>query len=225
MSSRRNLRPLVLGFACGLALLGLAGVLLWRRGPERSSAMPAKRGGEVLESQDEREIHFLNEKPVPLVPGQRIEGQLKGGQGYRYELALAEGQFARVVSEQKGVDVAVLVYRPEQEKPGRVDSPNGSEGSEIVFLLAQKAGSHRLEVVCEDPSSSSGRYEIRFEELRQAKPEDRAFYEAWKLFRRGESQRQGGQLREALGFYTEALPAWRKLGHRDWEAETLHRIG
>jgi CHAT domain-containing protein/tetratricopeptide (TPR) repeat protein len=225
MSSRGNLHRLIPGLVGGLALLGLAGVLVWRRGPERSSATPAKRGGEVLESTKEREIHFLNEKPVPLVPGQPIQAELKGGEGYRYALALDEGSFARVVVEQKGVDAAVLVYRPEQEKPGRVDSPNGSEGPEIVFLLAQRAGSHRLEVVCEDPSSSSGRYEIRFEDLRQAKPEDRAFYEAWKLFRRGESQRQGGQLREALGFYAEALPAWRKLGHRDWEAETLHRIG
>src|SRR4051812_47725356 len=145
MPSSRNLLWLVLGLAGAFGLVG-AGAWLW----SRRDAMPSTREGHSVQAPEERMIRFLNEVPVRLQPGVLLQEELQGGEGRRYELALEEGQLAHVVVEQRGVDVAVLVYRPGREKGGRVDSPNGSEGPEVVYQLAEQTGNHRLEVVCDD---------------------------------------------------------------------------
>lgn len=221
MSSARNLRRSILGLVCVLGLLAVAASWIHQRNP----AAPPREGASVEPVRQEEgvEIRFIGDV-VPLAQGTPIPQELKGGEGHRYELALEEGHFMHVVVQQQGVDVAVRVQRPGQEGRSRVDSPNGSEGLEILYLVAEQAGTYGIEVVCEDPPTPPGRYEIRLNELRTAKTDDRALFEAWKLFRRGEAQRNDHP-REALDFYEQALPAWRALGRKDWEAETLHRIG
>jgi CHAT domain-containing protein/tetratricopeptide (TPR) repeat protein len=221
MSSAWNLRRSILGLVCVLGLLAAAA--WW--GHKRNPAAPPREGASVEPVRQEEgvEIRFIG-GVVPLAQGTPIPQELKGGEGHRYELALEEGHFMHVVVQQQGVDVAVLVQKPGQEGRSRVDSPNGNEGLEIVYLVAEQAGTYGIEVVSEDLSVPPGRYEIHLEELRAAETDDRALFEAWKLFRRGEAQRKEHP-REALGFYEQALPAWRALGRKDWEAETLHRIG
>ncbi len=225
MSSTLNLRRLIVGLACGLVLLGLAGVMVWHRGAGRSSTPTAQRGDEALQPEKEREIHFLNEKPVQLVPGQTLSGELKGGEGYRYTFSLDTGQIARIVVEQKGVDVAVRYFRPGREKEIEIDSPNWRLGEEIVYELAESANTYPLNVVCKELAAPSGRYEIRLEEPRPASAQDRTRLDAWKAFQNGELRRRAGEVREALGKYEDSLGLWRQVEERFWEAETLHRIG
>src|SRR5262245_66040087 len=43
----------------------------------------------------------------PLEPGKPIERELAGGQSHSYQITLTEGQYFRVVVEQRGVDVVV----------------------------------------------------------------------------------------------------------------------
>jgi hypothetical protein len=114
--------------------------------------------------------------------------------------------------EQKGIDVAVEFQRPGQEGQGQVDSPNGREGPEIVFLLAQQAGGHRWEVTSTEPATVAGHYEIRVEELRVASADDRALFKAWKLFLRGEGKRRAYNYPEALELYGQAQQQFHQLG-------------
>jgi hypothetical protein len=61
----------------------------------------------------------------PLDPGKPIERELAGGQSHSYQIRLTEGQYLRVVVEQRGVDVVVTLLSPDGKKLIEVDSPNG----------------------------------------------------------------------------------------------------
>jgi CHAT domain-containing protein/tetratricopeptide (TPR) repeat protein len=217
MSSSWNLRWVLLG----LALIGLA-LLLWFRLSARPVAAPQSSKKEV-EKAVTPEVKIVGEVKK-LEPGKPIEDELKGGLGHAYELPLQAGQYAYVVAEQKGVDVAVRLIGPDGLRIVRVDSPNGTQGPEPVHEVAEVAGTYRIEVVCEDPAAAKGSYEIRLQELRQASDTDRKrataerrFAEASELRRKHEDQ--------ARAKYREVLPAWSELGDKDRQAETLFQIG
>ncbi len=178
-----------------------------------------------MQPEKEREIHFLNETPVRLEPGQVMRGALKGGEGYRYSFSLGMGQIARIVVEQQGVDVAVRYLRPKRKKPTEVDSPNWRLGREVVYEVAETAHTYVLSVVCLDFTAPPGGYEILLEEPRAASEEDRTRFDAWRAFQNGEMRRRGRTFSEALNKYEESLALWRRAGERAWEAETLYRIG
>src|SRR5215216_915744 len=75
-----------------------------------------------------------------------IKRELAGGEAHSYRLTLAAGQFCHIVVDQRGIDVAVALYRPDGERIVEVDSPTHVNGPELVFLLAEASGSYRLEV-------------------------------------------------------------------------------
>jgi CHAT domain-containing protein/uncharacterized protein HemY len=225
MSSSRNLHRMVVGLAGGLGLLGLAGVVVWLRSPDRQATVKESRGGESLAKKKVPEIRFLNKKPIRLEPEQPLPGELKGGQGRRYAFSLEAGQIVRIVVRQQGVDVAVQYFRPGRDKPIEVDSPNWRLGEEIVYELAEVAHAYVLNVVCKDFTAPPGRYEIRLERPHEPSAEDLTHFDAWRAFQNGEIRRRGRAFAEALEKYEESLALWQQLGEQSWEAETLHRIG
>jgi hypothetical protein len=68
--------------------------------------------------------------PRALVRNSPIEGELSGGQTHAYTIELKANQIARVIAEQKGVDVVLSIIGPDGAKLFDVDSPNGSAGDE-----------------------------------------------------------------------------------------------
>src|SRR5215813_2800724 len=47
-----------------------------------------------------------------LEAGKPIEREIAGGEAHSYQLTLTAGQYARVVVDQRGIDVVVTVYSP-----------------------------------------------------------------------------------------------------------------
>ena len=86
-----------------------------------------------------------NDTPV-LEPGKPIGRELAGGESHSYRLILAEGQFCYVVVDQRGIDVVVELFDAVGKKLLEVDSPNDRQGPETVSLVADTAGSYRLQV-------------------------------------------------------------------------------
>lgn len=223
-SSGRHLRWSILALVCALGLLG--GVAWWLR--TRGPAVPAQGEGTSVEpmtkeEEEAEEVRFVGDV-VRLEPGKPVERELNGREGHRFELSLEAGQFAHLVVEQKGIDVAVGLRRPDGSG-GEVDSPNWRLGREVVYTMAKEAGVYRVDVESTEPAGPPGRYEIRLDELRTAMPEDEARLDAWRVFRRGESLRKEGKFGDALAAYREALPLWSTLGDPEWSAETQYRIG
>src|SRR5215813_3820043 len=100
------------------------------------------------------------EPPRSLVSDSPIERELSGGQIHAYTVRLTANQIARVIAEQKGIDVVVSVIAPDGVKLFEVDSPNGSAGEEPATIAAQQNGLYRIEIRSLDKNAAPGRYAI-----------------------------------------------------------------
>lgn len=105
-----------------------------------------------------------------LEQGKPIERELKYKEAHNYNLTLASGQFFKAVVNQRGIDVVVRVFAPDEKLLTEIDSPNGTQGDEPVELEAKSAGTYRIEVTPneEGGDTASGRYEIRINEILSA---------------------------------------------------------
>jgi CHAT domain-containing protein/tetratricopeptide (TPR) repeat protein len=193
------------GFACLSVLLLL------------TLSLPARAFG----TQSEREVPKLE-------LGRLVERTLDGGQTHSYRIALASGQYVHLVVEQRGVDVVVVLFGPDGRKVTEVDSPNGTQGPEPVFAIAETSGTYRVEVRSLEEDAPAGQYAVTLEELRQATRQDASRVTAEHLFSEAEllrDQKSSESLQGALQKYDEALQLFHAIGNRRREAATLDSIG
>ena len=164
-----------------------------------------------------------------LTAGQPVVREMKGGEEHQYQVRLNAGQHVRVVVEQKGIDV-VLVLSGADGKPAlEVDNNlSGTRGLEVLSLVADVNDVYRLNVRSLEKDASAGRYEIRIEDLRTATDADRtrvaaerSYFAAAKL----QGERTGESRRKAIERYVEALRLMREAGDRRGEAMTLTNMG
>jgi CHAT domain-containing protein/tetratricopeptide (TPR) repeat protein len=97
---------------------------------------------------------------------------LAGGAARRHTLDVEAGHYARVVVEQRGIDVVVTLRDPQGRSLAVVDSPNARRGTEPVSWIAETSGAHQVEVASRDTYAVAGAYEVRVESLRAAGPRD-----------------------------------------------------
>lgn len=160
--------------------------------------------------------------------GQAVERELAGGQMHSYRIALEAGQFLHVVIEQRGIDVVVTLFGPDGKKLAEVDSPNGAQGPEPVFLVVEAAGNYRLEVQSLEKEANPGRYEVNVVALHNATPRDHSKAAAEKALakaRQLRAQGAGESLRNAIKEYETARLQFQELGDRSSEATVLNSIG
>src|SRR5262245_48075540 len=67
-----------------------------------------------------------------LVPGKQIEERLVGGESHYYQIALAAGQYIRLVVNQNGIDLVVKVSGPTGKQIADFDSEIRTDGQETV---------------------------------------------------------------------------------------------
>src|SRR6266545_1902076 len=163
------------------------------------------------------------EKDVrPLELGKPIERELAGGQSHSYQITLTEGQYLRVVVEQRGVDVVVTLLSPDGKKLIEVDSPNGTQGPEPLQWIVEAAGTYWLEVRSLENNAKPGRYEAKIVELRTATGRDRDLAEADKLYNESIGLREKGQYGKAIPLAERALAIRQKtLGAEHPDTPTL----
>ena len=105
------------------------------------------------------------ERPPILALNSPIERELSGGQTHAYGVELKSSQIARVIVEQKGIDVTLSISGPDGVKLFDVDSPNGSAGDEPATLAAKQSGLYRIEIRSLEKDAPTGRYSIRLEKF------------------------------------------------------------
>src|SRR5262249_14853095 len=98
-----------------------------------------------------------------LEQGKPLQRELAGGGAHSYSLSLTTGQYALIVVDQHGIDVAVTVFDPQGKKLFTVDSPNGPQGPEQVSLVAGMLGTYRVELRSVESKAVPGRYEVRID--------------------------------------------------------------
>lgn len=157
--------------------------------------------------------------------GHPVVRDLAGGETQSSLVRLELGQYVRLAAEQRGIDVKLRLYAPDDRPITEVDSPNGIHGAEQVSEVAQSAGDYRVEVLSDSASAKPGQYELRIEELRPATDQDRVRVQAERIFTGGERRRRAKEWENAEASYRQALVLHRSLGDRAGEATDVYRIG
>lgn len=154
-----------------------------------------------------------------LAPGEVIEQRhLDAGQTHLYELKLAAQQFARIVVDQKGIDLVVEVEAPDKSLYRQIDNPNAFYGPEIISIVAQVTGAYTIKVYS-DNKLLAGDYKLLLEGPRAATSSDelrvtaeQLFYEAQQL--RKEAGWVDEKLASAIEKYNDACARWSELGNQ-----------
>jgi tetratricopeptide (TPR) repeat protein len=164
---------------------------------------------------------------TPLELSKPIERAINAGETHAYTLTLTSGQYAHLAVDQRGVDVVVSIYAPDGTKVAQVDGPNGDQGVEPVFLVAETSGAYRVEVLSTSPKKA-GNYEVKLEELRAATEPERNRVAAQKLFTEAKalrSEKTQQSYEQAIEKYEAALVIWHNLDEKMMQAFTLHEVG
>lgn len=206
------------------ALLLTVGLLLIARDEPPSVERPA--AGPVT-------VHASPARPAAvrvlrLVPGILDEAPLKGGEERAFLIDLTAGQYAGLVVDQQGIDVAVRLRATDGRTVAAVDSFNGILGPEPLPVVAGTGGRFRLEIQSLTSGAPAGRYVLRLDALRPATARDRGRVEAERLLAAGIRLYQedtSASLRAALAQVREARGRFRALDLREREAEALFCLG
>jgi tetratricopeptide (TPR) repeat protein len=163
-----------------------------------------------------------------LEEGRPVERELAGGETNAFQVALAAGQYLRVVVNQRGIDIGLKLFGPDGRMLVEMDSPNATQGPEIASVIAAQSGSYRIEVVSLTKDAPPGRYEAQVEALREATEQDRKWIAAQSVYAKGQQLRGQGTAesrRQSVERYQEAILNWRTVGDRVMETHALYGIG
>jgi CHAT domain-containing protein/tetratricopeptide (TPR) repeat protein len=198
-------------------LAGSFGLVLAAAALANGWALPARHQGRS-------DVSAQSEQPVALKVGVPVEREMKGGEIHKYTLTLAAGQLLHVVIDQQGIDVVAALFGPDGKLIVEVDSPNGTEGPEPVWAVAEASGNYRIDVRSLDEHATAGRYVVKLEEVRPATTRDRSLVaarrdsaEAALLLTQGTTE----TLQKSIEKYKEALSLYRSAGDRGGMKETL----
>jgi CHAT domain-containing protein/Tfp pilus assembly protein PilF len=155
-----------------------------------------------------------------------IARDLRNGSKSQYYVNASSGHFFQLVIQPLDFRLRFALYDPNGQlcRVGR----NNRYGETSFSWIASIPGRYRFEAVPAEGITSEGGIEIRLEEQRLAREEDKtrlaaelAVSEAQSIIEK--SSPAAG--RQALGKYNHALALWRELGDRRQEAMTLNNIG
>lgn len=186
-----------------------------------------------------------------LAPGEFVQCHIEWNTTHIYSLTLAADQFARIVIEQKGVDLSVELIAPDGMNRV-VDSPNGFYGPEIFSIAGRVANTYTIKIHSPKSPLPAGDYELRVEGPREASSADEMSVTAEHLYFEAQTSRSQAYSdgRKALSFwaqsneeqalkfqaqsnegynsaiqkYNEALELWRKLDDVNWQGYCLTNI-
>lgn len=160
-----------------------------------------------------------------LALGVPLQREIKGGETHQFRLTLNAGQYARVIVEQQGIDVATALVAPNGERLMEVDSPNGNRGPEPISAVIVQTGEYSIEVRAPNKNAPPGSYQIRLDALREPTASDRTRADAERDFREAQKlarQPTADARRAALEKFEALIPIFRTLEDRPMEVLTLN---
>ncbi|HEY8459647.1 MAG TPA: CHAT domain-containing tetratricopeptide repeat protein, partial [Blastocatellia bacterium] len=154
------------------------------------------------------------QEPLPaLEDGKTIERRLPGGEAHAFQVALASGQRLRVIADQRGIDVRIMIYAADGRLLVEMDSQNFTQGLEIASAIAKRNETYRVEIRSPSRSAPAGRYSLRIEIAGAG--EDCRWIEAQQAYiegRRLRAQPAAEAQTEAIRRFEAALGRWREAG-------------
>ena len=129
-----------------------------------------------------------------------------------------------VTVEQKGIDIVARVLAPDGQLIADVDSERTAQGSEKIELVADAAGSYKLEIAPSVPKAAAGTYVIQWSEVRAATADQKLLHEARKQYYESLRLNEALQSDKAIDPANRALVTREKIlgaGHTDVAASLL----
>src|SRR5688572_3118283 len=175
-------------------------------------------------------VHAQEQSTVTaVVPGRPVAREIRGSEQHSYQVNLGAGQYARIIVEQKGIDVVLALSGTDGKPVVEVDNTlSGTRGIEVVSLVADAGGDYAFTVRPFEKDASAGRYEVRLEDVRTATDTDRkrvAAERAYVVAVKLQNERSNEARRKAIEQYGEALRLMREAGDRRGEGMTLTNMG
>ncbi|HKX33539.1 MAG TPA: tetratricopeptide repeat protein [Blastocatellia bacterium] len=132
------------------------------------------------------------------------------GRQQSYRIVLNADQYLKVIVEQRGLDVGILLSGPDGKQIREFDADKRGQGQEVVWQVAEVTGEYRLTVRPQPvqplpQNARAGGYEIRIEELRAATETDRELQKARALSEEARRADQAGKYDEELRLSEQAL--------------------
>jgi CHAT domain-containing protein/Tfp pilus assembly protein PilF len=176
---------------------------------------------------------FAQTPPVfNLVLNQPTEHEIKGGETQFYILNIGANQTARIEIDHKGVDVALMAFKPGGEKFIETDSPSGFLGKDLILVTASEAGEYKIAVEPTNPKANAGKYVIKLAEIRPTTPEDLQINEATKkifeLAAQAAALRTKGtreERRQAIENYKQIIELSKVKKDKTWELVGVVEMG
>jgi len=162
-----------------------------------------------------------------LAPGAVIEREIAGGQTHAYRFKLKSTQFLRVLVEQKGIDVALVLTGPDGKQLIESDLTGIIGARESLSYEARAAGVYQIVVRANGAAAQSGAYQARLDLKPSASAQDRKRIAAELLLNQArrlltQNRYTDPQLREKLA---QAAALWRELDDPYWQAFALNALG
>lgn len=166
-------------------------------------------------------------EPQELRLNAPVEADLAGGESRLYTLNVRAKQFFRVVVEQWGIDVELILSDPQGKQAATVDRPNGWRGPETISHIAELSGRYTIRVRALEKVISQASYRIELKSLRNVEPQDESRITAERAVTEGERLRARStedSSRQAIDKFEQARLLWRALGENYEEAVALYGI-
>lgn len=155
--------------------------------------------------------------PISILKlNQPIEKPIVTGESHEFQITVRTGEFIFVEVQQKGKDVVLRLYSPNDKLLLERNSPNGTEGLESIAYLATVTGNFKLTVsVPSKPTVGQGGYVVELKAIRPPSSQDDKRIVAENMFQ--EATRSKAK-------YGGCLWLWHELGEAYWEDLTLEKI-
>lgn len=170
-----------------------------------------------------------------LKPDEIISRELAGGDVDTFKLSVSESHYFRVVVEQKGIVVAVVLLDPTGQAVVQTKSQSGAYGPLYISGIAASAADYTVQVRSTEKWANAGSYEIRLESVRTPESQDHDRIAAEKaladgqglleqaLSQSGPEQKKTRQ--QAIKKFTEAAEGFTALKDPHGRVMSLHLIG
>ncbi len=165
---------------------------------------------------------------VRLTSGATVERTLSSAQIHRYEVVLRRGDYLHLTVEQQGTDAALRVSGPGGDLAVALDAADDLFEPETLALIAEDAGTYRIEIRRSASAPLRGRYVLHVDEMRPALSQDQDRVDAERAFQQGHelstARRPAGWL-DALARLDAAAVAFQALGDRRGTMRVLLETG
>lgn len=154
-----------------------------------------------------------------------LQRTLAGGESFSHQFALKSGEYLHFTVEQQGINISLILLGSHGEVLRRLDNNRFMYGSERLSLIVNKSGMYSLRVTALPHSVAFGSYELRVDQHRLSRPEDKLRVVAEQQLTTAISYRESGQRQQALAALLRAEMLWSEAQDTLEQLNILNNLG